>query len=108
MGCTMVHNYVPGNLLANNSNIAYYFRYTYTVGTVSVVSLDKATILNNFFSIVVSQGYVHVFPRDACFPHTYITKTITGYKSVICACVPGKCVSTEISLNFISSPQFEP
>ena len=58
-------------MLANNSNIEYYFRYTYTDGTVSVVNLDKATTLNNFFGIVLSQGYVHVFPRDASFPHTY-------------------------------------
>ena len=57
---------------------------SYTDGTVSVVNLDKATTLNNFFGIVLSQGYVHVFPRDACFPHTYHKSNNWLHITVIC------------------------
>ena len=67
-----------------------------------------------FCSVPLSQGYA--FPRDACFPthiprdacfptHIAITKATTD-TSHSDMCVPGKCVSPEISLNFISLPQF--
>ena len=47
------------------------------------------------------------FPRDACFPtHISLKQQLATSHSDMC--VPGKCVSPEISLHFTSSPQFEP
>ena len=46
-------------------------------------------------------------PRDACFPtHISLKQQLATSHSDMC--VPGKCVSPKILLNFTSSPQFEP
>ena len=57
-----------------------------------------------FPGIRVSRAHI---PRDACFPtHISLKQQLATSHSDMC--VPGKCVSLEISLNFASSPQFEP
>ena len=57
-----------------------------------------------FPGMCVSRTHI---PRDACFPtHISLKQQLATNHSDIC--VPGKCISPEISMHFTYSPQFEP